>query len=450
MNVLRGQHVAALRTAVRLVFDAPYYVSCYRRNIPHGVDPLDHFLMSGMNLGLKPNAGFDPLIRRLQNPGLNNEDLLRQLAASDVSVPDPAVATVLPIQPLDHMIPPRTVNNDDEANVSAANSYGLTRTTRFSVGERRYSLLAPAAQMFMDRLREDRPFAFARITHGDWDSLLAYEHCREQVRTEASAFGLDAMQSDRLALRHCDQVLGAMEVYVENFLFELMDDLRDHSRIDYMLHGIAFKGYPTADERLFEWSLDDRLHQTDIERLRLFSRYFDPTETLYDATVWKRWLIADRLGELPALARDRPVIFMGGHRVATLGERWALPWFLHIPIPAEHAYPLRYQLLDACRQAIDEANAIARRNNAKRPIFILQGSSFAYWFIAQLFPECPDIFYLDFGQAIHAWFYDVAEIDRVNWGRIFGPTIVRRNGLEEFYRDRGVAEPVAETLFESV
>lgn len=302
----------------------------------------------------------------------------------------------------------------------------------------------------MNRLREDRPFAFARITHGDWDSLLAYEHYRKQIHVLASTSGLDEMQLDRLTMRHCDQVLGGMEVYAENFLFELMDDLRHHSRNADLWQGIAFKGYPTADERLFEWSLDDHLHPTDVERLRLFSRYFDPTETLYDATVWKRWLIADRLGELPALARDRPVIFMGSRRVGTLGERWALPWFLHIPIPEEHGYPLRYQLLETCRQAIVEANAIARRNNTKRPLFVLQGSSFAYWFIARLFPTSPDIFFWDFGQAIHAWFYDVPEIDLVNWGRIFGPTIVRHNGLEEFYRRRGVPDPIAGNLFGGV
>ena len=447
MNVVLGSHDDGLRDAIRPVFDASYYVSSYRREIPDGVQPLDHFLAAGLDQGLKPNARFDPLIRRLANPGLARVDLLRQLAGSLGSTSDPNVAALLPIRPLSRMTPPRTLANDDETNAMAADGYGRTRRTQFTAGGQSYTLLSPAPSVFLDRLRDDQPFAFARITHGDWDSLFAYEHYRAQVHQLAATSGLSASQLDRLALRHCDHVLGDMEVYAENFLFELTDDLRLHGRSDTLCHGIAFKGYPTADERLFEWSHDDRLDPTDVEKLRLFSSYFAPNETLYDATLWKRWLIADGLGELPALARDRPVILMGSDRITTLGERWVLPWFLHIQIPAEHSYPLRYQLLDRCLAAITEANALAVRHNTKRPLFVLQGSSFAYWFIVRLVAEHPDLFYLDFGQAIHAWFYDIPEIDLVNWGRVFGRTIVRRNGLEAFYRARGIPDPIDESLF---
>jgi hypothetical protein len=67
--------------------------------------------------------------------------------------------------------------------------------------------------------------------------------------------------------------------------------------------------------------------------------------------------------------------------------------------------------------------------------------------MVRLFATDPDIFYLDFGQALHPWFYDRRDIERMNWGRIYGPTIVRNCRLEGFYRRLGVADPVVETLF---
>jgi hypothetical protein len=257
--------------------------------------------------------------------------------------------------------------------------------------------------------------------------------------------GLSPDALDRLALRHCDEILRGEQIYEENFLFELLRDLKRGRGDPRLLKSVAFKGYPTADNRLFEWSADAALHETDTEKLAIFSRYYAPEETLYDATMWKRWVISGALDELPALARERPVVFLGADRVGDLDRRWRLPWYFPVETPATFGYAKRFKLLDACRGKLAEAKAVARQLGTKRPLVLLQGSSFAYWFIVRLFETDPDVFYLDLGQALHAWFFDCADIERMNWGRIFGPATVANPGMREYYRDLGFAEP--QTLF---
>lgn len=83
----------------------------------------------------------------------------------------------------------------------------------------------------------------------------------------------------------------------------------------------------------------------------------------------------------------------------------------------------------------------------RKPLFILQGSSFAFWFQVRLFARHPDIFYMDLGQALHAWFYDRREIPLRAWGRRYAATIVRNNGLEDYYAGLGVSAPIMHTLF---
>jgi hypothetical protein len=228
-------------------------------------------------------------------------------------------------------------------------------------------------------------------------------------------------------------------------MVELEADLRSRPRHPDFLMSVAFKGNPTVDEEIFEGS--PAIHRVDFERLDIFARYFAPDEAIYDANIFKRWLLSGDLRGLPAAARARPVILMGADLLSTLGSRWQLPWFSHIVIPPEFSYPMRRQLLDTCLSRVAEAKEAASRLGLRKPLFILQGSSFAFWFQVRLFAQHPDIFCIDLGQALHAWFYDMKKIPLRTWGRRYAPTIVRNCGLEGYYAELGISAPVIETLF---
>ncbi|MCB1378165.1 MAG: hypothetical protein KDK89_07345 [Alphaproteobacteria bacterium] len=428
-------------------FDEAYYVSCYRELIGAGMSPKEHFLKHGLHLGLKPTARFDPLAYRILRPDVQIDELAQRISSGEVS-DTPGFKQLFPSVPrLPYYMPKRRIPKDDAENIADPAQYGLEYIFQFQVNGRDFQLVAPRAQMLLDRLTYDRPFAFARISQGDWDCFHAFFYYRDKLYPLLAQGGFSEADIDRLALRYCDEVIGHYENFVENFTTELMHDLKGKEHSPSFMRAVSFKGYPTFDERLFEWSSDSDLDPTEIKRLHAFSQFFDTEEILYDATLWKRWLIAGQLGALPALARERPVILMGAERVASLGERWQLPWFHHIAIPPTASQPRRYELLDLCRTRLAEAKWQAAKYQTKRPLFILQGSSFAYWFMVRMFATDPDVFYIDLGQALHPWFYDVKSIPLGNWGRIFSATILQGNGLEPYYRDRGIADPIAHSLF---
>ena len=420
----------------------------YVERVAPGTDALSHFLAEGWIDGLKPNSTFDPLLYGLLHPGLGEVNPLADaivryagqgmpsLRASDVLSTIPRLASTQG---------PGTVIEDPMLNSSQATRYAEPKDIAFTVDGNPYRFIVPAASDWLGRLEDNRPFAVARISHGDWDAIRAYRHYARLLAHEPTLSHLTANQTGLLAMRLCDEWHHDLDVYAGKFLRWLFDDLNSPTDHEDFLHCAAFKGYPTADERLFEWSLEPA--PEDIERLRLSAAYFAPRHRVYDATVWKRWMISGDLQRLPGVMRHHPVILMAADELSDLNERWSLPWLLHIRIPGSGAYLQRHRLLALCREKIAEAKSISRRENIGQPVFLMQGSSFAYWFMKRLFATDPDVFYLDFGQALHPWFYDCEAIPLRRWGRLYGPSIIRNTGLVSFYRARGVAEPLSDPRF---
>lgn len=431
------------------VFDEKFYAASYGGSVPPGTDLVRHFVQVGLEIGYKPNPTFDPIVYRMLHPHRGGKsliiDALTRYRGKEWDLrPRAAFGRIRPVtreafRPLPNFVA------DTVSDVAAAEQYGKAGAMEFEIDGASRRILVPSASELLQRLRDDKPFAFVRLSHGDWDCLYVFRHYRRLISQELAAKGLSDSQLDLLASRMCDDYHHREEMYAENFFCELLADLAHGCRDRRFMHAVAFKGYPTADDRPFGWSLIPT--SGDGERLRIFSSYFAADEPVYDATAWKRWLIAGSAAALPTLAAERPVILMAAERLGSLGQRWSLPWLLHIPIPIEGSYPLRYNLLAACREKIAEARELARRYDTKSPLFLLQGSSFAYWFVRRLFATDNDIFYIDTGQALHAWFYDMRDIPLLPWGRIYGPTIVRNCGLEGYYRDLGIKEPVTEALF---
>ena len=428
------------------VFDADYYSASYGSDVLQGADPLDHFVIKGFVLGLKPSDQFDPLVFRLRHPGVAADELIRKFAENGIAKAEcNKVSSLLPGPPTppDTTVPAMPTPSDAARHVASALQFAEERVTDFTAGGSEYRLVSPSAERFLRRLREDRPFSIARISHGDWDALYFASHYRGQLARHLKGLATDS-ELTVLAHRLAGEEFHDYEVFAEHFMVELEADLSARSRSPDFMMAVSFKGYPTADENIFDGAPPTL--PVDFARLELFARYFDPHETLYDATLFKRWIISGGLAELPALARQRPVILMGTDYLKSLGARWRLPWFSHITIPPSHSYPLRHALLETCRTRIAEAKSAQVRMKLGKPLFILQGSSFAYWFQSQLFKTDPEVFYWDVGQVLHAWFYDIATIPLMRWGRTFGSTILKNGNLANYYEQLGVSEAVTRRL----
>lgn len=426
------------------LFDAAYYASCYREELAPGRKPLDHYIARGDAEGFKPNAVFDPIVYRILHPDVEaGRSLVRYL---DDRGSDPLGLTVSQALPSVREKKPFNPNAGLKFDLEAEREENNLHARRFSdavvadvpTASGTFKLMAPTPDAFFSRLIRDQPFALARLPHGFWDSLAMREHYRARIAGAVTDRDIAAAHIDTLANRLCDEVYPRRGVFAEHFLDEMLGDISHMPKDDRFLNAVAFKGYPTADERLFARS---KSLAPMTGRLDFFGKHFDPSRPLYDAMVWKRWLVSGALSALPELVRDRPVILLGADRLNSLGTRWHLTHFLHVTIPAEGSYVFRFEILDRCREAIDEAVGIARARNTKHPVFILQGGSFACWLIHRLFRTNPDIFYIDLGQALHAWFWDIPEIELAPWGERYGRTIVENCNLGRYYEELGARLP---------
>jgi hypothetical protein len=164
--------------------------------------------------------------------------------------------------------------------------------------------------------------------------------------------------------------------------------------------------------------------------MTLFARHYRPEQPIYDALLWKRWLVAGRLPELARFARERPVVLVANDSFATLGERWQLEDFTHIRIPPRNSQRLRWGLLKRVSEALAAAAA------GRPPLVLTQcGGSLAFWLHTRLFSARPGAaFYIDLGQALNGWFFDTLKPEESPWMRDYARLVIEACALEPYYR----------------
>jgi hypothetical protein len=223
-------------------------------------------------------------------------------------------------------------------------------------------------------------------------------------------------------------------IFSENFLPELLEGVgRETGQEDY-LRSASFRWSPTADNRMF--GRTEAIGPRELREMRMFAEYFGRDRVAYESMVWKRWVYSGDLKELPALARQRPIVLIGAERVSSLGQRWNVPLFVHCEIPLS-SYTDRRAILERSKQAVLETKAMASGSAAGRPLVLVQGGSFAYWLIARLHAWDPHVFYIDLGQALHIWFLDDRSM-LMPWLLVTPKLLVDRCELAAFYREIGV------------
>jgi hypothetical protein len=336
-------------------------------------------------------------------------------------------------------------NPKEEKFAAEAGNHDEPSEQIFSVEGSEYHLISSSATQFLNRLKRDQPFALTRLSHGDWECLYLLDHYKKNIAKCVSNLGFGEDHLLLLAARLCDEWHHEQAMFSEHFISELLSDLSDKPTSENFFHAVSFKGSPSADGRLLQWTT--QLRDCDQPYLKFFSTFFSAQEILFDATMLKRWMISGELASLPSLARQRPVVLLAHEGFSSLDERWQLDWLLHLKMPPDHAYSVRYKLLDLCIEKIKEAKYIAEKKGTKQPLFLTQGSSLAYWFIRRLFKEFPDVFYVDIGQALHPWFYDSDNFDVHPWDRFFASVITEKCGLDAYYDNLGVDILALKNLF---
>ena len=61
------------------------------------------------------------------------------------------------------------------------------------------------------------------------------------------------------------------------------------------------------------------------------------------------------------------------------------------------------------------------------------GASLAFWLISRLFAHQPKVFYVDLGQALNGWFFDVEDIKVNKWMCMYAQSVIANGDLEEYY-----------------
>ena len=452
------------------LFDPDYYHRSYRTALARGETAFAHYLREGDALGFRPSAKFDPVVYRLMHPDVASQNALLHYFGTrpppepfmkriwrtvsrltgQTTVPPPAWPLSHPYRRVSNFLdqlnlePPPTAkaNGAVEAEPVPVAAAELTDECilTYVIGGSEYRLVTPPPSFFLDRIARNEPFAFARLPHGFWDSLVAVDKMNERVQ---AALGPKVTREHArlLAIRLLKELKPGNGLYEEHVLDESLACLSLRRARSGLYESVAFRGYPTPQERISTSDLSNESNRKRIMRLVIekrllqLQRFFSSDETLFDATLWKRWLITGALKVLPALCRCHAVILVGPESLGGLRSAWKLDKFVHVAIPRANSQRRRHALLDRVSRAIESCKD-TRQQSGMHPIVLFQcGGSFAYWLVTELYGRFPDCFLIDMGQAVNAWCYDIEINTRFTWNHAYLRTIIRNNRLESYYRD---------------
>jgi hypothetical protein len=435
------------------LFDSEFYRSTYGDRLSGTGDPLDHFLEAGLAQGYLPSRHFDPVLYRVLVPECGNDNpLLHHIRNLPTPFKSPPLLDVFPLiaeklkkkrglverlkrRIMWHISPTEKTRVCGSSpkhvmrNRAYAQQIAEERTLSFNVAGKRYRLKIPPPRFFLDRLSRDVPFGCARLPQGFWDAVIHRERIERLLRKDKRAACLTSAERRALAVRIGQAFRPKNGVYVEAFMDEILDHIDDHAEHPDFFRSAGFRGYPTSDERPFRIDLGWAERR---KRGKTYAQYFSPDDEVLEGTLWKRLLISGYLTELPSLCRSRHVILVASDHFEELGARWNLQRFSHVRIAPRLSQQRRWDLLEEVKAVVDEA----AERPGPRPVVLTQcGASLAFWLINRLFARQPKAFYIDLGQALNGWFFDIEDIKVNKWACIYAWCIVTNGGFEPFYRN---------------
>jgi hypothetical protein len=416
------------------LFDPEFYRQTYAAELDGWDDPLEHFLAAGLARGFVPRKDFDPVLYRALVPECGDANPLLHSLASGSAFAPPALSDLF-TRTVSSL--PAVKGSPDlqlQRNRAYARKAAQVRELPFTVQGERYALKVPEPSLLLRRFRLDRPFAFARLPHGVWDTFWQLDTAEQALLADERTRDLPAAQLGALAARVCLARYGDSAKFDNNgnfapqFVEEVKASISVHAARPEFMRAVAFLGYPTFKEV----AIGSESSPRGSALLRLFAAHFQAGETVHDAMWPKRLLIAGHLRHLPDLCRDRPVVLVASRYFQDLASRWRLPTFTHVEIPPKLAQWQRWDLLGRATEAVAEARA----RGGRPPVVLTQcGGALSYWLITRLFSKFDDVFYLDLGQALDGWFFDLAELRVYRWMKVYCRSVIAHCRLEPYYRE---------------
>ncbi|MGB7259104.1 MAG: hypothetical protein WBD48_13595, partial [Pseudolabrys sp.] len=223
--------------------------------------------------------------------------------------------------------------------------FARERAIHVDIAGRDYRIEVPPPNFFFDRLKNDEPFAFARLPHGFWDAW----SMRDRIAAEPQLAPLTPPERRALACRIGRLAKPFHGGFVEGFDEEISALIPEHRDNPDFFKSVAFKGFPTPDEDLFNLGTPP---EERADRLALLGKTFAAQDRLLDAVLWKRLAYSGDLAALPPLCRNRHVVVLARDYFGDLNRRWDLRRFTHIPIPRQVSHLIRWKLFDQLRAAL--------------------------------------------------------------------------------------------------
>lgn len=424
-------------------FNAEHYARQLGGGLSTDETILDHYQRFGESQGLCPGPDFDPVAFKIARPDLAARgDLLSvfaRLRRDEPGLTAPTMAELFPDIPVDpshcHYEPGIDLVAHDRCDAEQAKAFAAADEFVLPTAKGAYKFHAPPADLLLERLANDAPLSLMRYPHGFWTCLTLVNRVRRILSRRLPEGLLAPDELTNAVIRLCrERMAGALlvrTVFIEGFLTEVEKDLQAPLPAN-VLCGVAFKGYPTLDRRLFiipgQGPHNDRLC---AEITNTFSRHFSPDNSLIDGATPKRWAISGSLRGIAEALKSRSVIVIGPPWFSSLGRRLGLTCYAHVAIASKGTFGVRHTLL---ARALAAARA-ALRTGGRRPVMLFQcGGSLAAWLIRRLHAAEPGVFYWDFGQALTAWHLDEAFYD-FPWMKVYKSAMIQNNGLEGMYRE---------------
>ncbi|AMK10072.1 hypothetical protein [Pseudodesulfovibrio indicus] len=402
------------------------------------------------SMGPMPHPDFDPLSYILAHPETDFSDLdpVRHFAARPGTTLPPPLSSLFPgldLHPYHASKSDSNLSEHDACTTKQSRRFALAETVSFAHNGNRYELKAPPAEAFRDRILSGEGFVFYKHPHGFWTCMRILNKAMHELRERLGTNTVSERELCNGAARLAWQLLENTpfrNLFIHNFMHDLAGYVRSPLRGN-VWRGVAFKGYPTLDGRLFVFP-DQDAENNDICRQQLdaFAECIAPSEELIDGTVMKRWVVSGGIKEFPTWIRDNPVAVVGPVWFSSLGSRMRLADFTLIRIAHTDSFAARFDILRRIRAFLDE------KSGRKHPPVVLFhcGGSLACWLIFRLFPKYPRSLLLDFGQALLAWLLDEPWYG-LTWKEIYLKAMIENMGLENLYRE--LAGPHYEPWLES-
>jgi hypothetical protein len=288
-------------------------------------------------------------------------------------------------------------------------------------------VVRPGLAWYAARLREGRPFAFLKRTHGFWDRCVDVCDASPAFRAfvEANVGRKDdarpGAEEIEAALRITPDMAAALEklrifkhFWEGGFFADLVRDLRNPHRSDRWIESISLRAHSRPAERASVHPAP-RLREMVLALARRDMTY-------HDALVFKDAVFTGELVQLMDAVREHEVIAVGPKHIEGLGRAAALPRFRHVRIRATEAIEDREEILGEVRSLLRSWRL--RRTSR---VVLLQAGTLSWWLAHRLFPDAEDVWFLDMGRVLDIWFPQVAATQP--WFTADRDEIVRAMGL---------------------